>query len=241
MSHGSQGTALKLQSVITRKVSVKSIEFRKETNPRLEVIEDRVVFFQDLFANPDHKVPPLEVLFIQTGDPKTAVYLGLDGRHRLEALKCLGAAEAACNVHSDPSYTIQDLDDGKVIGQILEMSCPYNVGDDIPLPLSVKERTAAALRFKELKYTHERIGEALGVDIRTVDRWLSAGNKEKRQRLKEHILDELRKGASVNELARRHGNKRRDDYVPEITIRRWKKEAEYGTKRGGIKSDICRK
>jgi hypothetical protein len=53
----------------------------------------------------------------------------------------------------------------------------------------------------------------MNIDIRTVDCWLSAGNKQERQLFKEYILYELRKGVSVNELACRYGADSKDDYM----------------------------
>ena len=57
-------------------------------------------------------------------------------------LKQAGAAEALCNVHTEPAYIESNLDDLKIQNEILEMSCIYNINSATPLTL--KERKSAA-------------------------------------------------------------------------------------------------
>jgi len=223
-----ESAALKSAAVLTKKIPLKSIRFSEEMNPRRDIVRERVSFFQELFQSSDHNVPPLEVLLVQGGDPKSAIYLILDGLHRYEALKVIKAADPLCNVHTEPVYTLSDLEDRKVMGVILEMSCAYNVSS--PLPLTRGERIAVAMRFKDLKYSHERIAKAVSVSVPTVNRWLEDKNRQKKEELREEILDELRDGAKVNELARKY--KRR---VSEFTIMRWRKEADICPEGEGVR------
>jgi Homeodomain-like domain len=221
-----ESAALQPAAVFPKKISLKSIRFIEETNPRQDIVQDRVSFFQELFQDTDHSVPPLEVLLVQGGDPKSAIYVILDGIHRYEALRGTKASEVLCNVHTEPAYTLSDIEEKKVIGAILEMSCIYNVNS--PLPLTRDERIAAAMRFKDLKYTHERISKALSVPLRTVYRWLEDTNREHKEQLKTVILEELGNGAKINELVRKYKGK-----ISEFTIMRWKKEVGKGVKREG--------
>jgi len=223
-----ESAALKSAAVLTKKIPLKSIRFSEEMNPRRDIVQERVSFFQELFQSSYHSVPPLEVLLVQGGDPKSAIYLILDGLHRYEALKVIKAADPLCNVHTEPVYTLSDLEDRKVMGVILEMSCAYNVNS--PLPLTREERIETAIKFKDLKYTHERIAKAVCVSVPTVNRWLEDKNRQKKEELKEEILGELRNGAKVNELARKY--KRR---VSEFTIMKWRKEAGIGLKDTGVR------
>ena len=214
--------AAKSDSLVTKKVPLKSIRFIQETNPRQDIVKDRVSLFKDIYQNSDHRVPPLEVLLIQGGDPKSAIYLILDGLHRYEALKIIKAPDALCNVHTEPFYALEDLEDRKVLGRILEMSCHFNV--DSPLPLTRLERIAAAMRLKDLKYSHGRIAEALRVAERTVERWMEDRNRQEKEELKEKVLLELKQGAKVNEVMRKYKGR-----VSEFTIMKWKKEAGIGS------------
>jgi hypothetical protein len=219
--------AMTSASVLTKTIPLKSIRFNEETNPRQDLVQDRVSFFQELFQTPDHNVPPLEVLLVQGGDPKSAIYLILDGIHRYEALKAIKASDALCNVHTEPAYTLSDLEDKKVMGLILEMSCIYNVNS--PLPLTREERIGAAVRFHDLKYSLERIAQAVCAPSRTVRRWLEDINRYEKEELKETILAELKNGAAVNELARIYKGR-----ASELTIMRWKKETGVGIEDGGV-------
>lgn len=219
---------VQLKSVFTKRIPLKNIQFFEGTNPRQEIIEDRVLFFFELFKNEaDRVVAPIEVLLIQTGDPRSSIYLILEGLHRYEALKRLKTSEVLANVHTRPAYALSDLEDRKVRGEILEMSCPYNAKS--PMPLTLEERMAAAKELSELGYTDEKISEALGVGERSIRRWLEEMKKEKKQKLKEEIIDRLRKGESVNELARQYKSQ-----LSELTIMNWKKEADE-TSAGGVK------
>ena len=220
---------VQLKSVFTKRIPLKNIQSFEGTNPRQEIIEDRVLFFFELFKNEaDRVVAPIEVLLIQTGDPKSSIYLILEGLHRYEALKRLKTSEVLANVHTRPAYALSDLEDRKVRGEILEMSCPYNAKS--PMPLTLKERMAAAKELSELGYTDEKISEALGVGERSIRRWLEEMKKEKKQKLKEEIVDRLRKGEAVNKLAREYNGD-----ITEMTIMNWKKEADETYCRGGKK------
>jgi transcriptional regulator with XRE-family HTH domain len=212
---------------ITKKIPLKSICVKAETNPRQKVSEDRVLFFRELYESPDHKIPPLEVLLIQSGDPKTCIYLVLDGLHRLEALKTNKAGEALCNVHNEKCYTLADLEEKNVLDAIFEMSCRYNI--DGSTPLTRDERRDAAKRLSANgKYALERIAKNLGVHRNTVQRWLHDDREKSKADLKEEILEQLRCGESVNKLGRMY-----KDHVTEMTIGRWKREAGIGSE-GGV-------
>ena len=224
-----ESAALKSAPVLAKRIPLKSIRFIEETNPRQELVKDRISFFQELFQDPDHSVPPLEVLLVQGGDPQSAIYVILDGHHRYEALAGIKASDVFCNVHTEPGYTLSDIEDKKVIGSILEMSCIYNVNS--PLPLTREERIVACKTFKDLRYTHERIARALSVPLRTVERWLEETNRQNKEQLRTTILEELRNGVKVNELVRKYKGD-----VSEFSIMRWKKEdAKRMKKEGGRK------
>ena len=223
-----ESVAAKSAPVIARKIPLKSIRVIEETNPRQDLVQNRVSFFREIFQERDNSVPPLEVLLVQGGDPKSSIYVILDGRHRYEALAGIKACETLCNVHTEPMYTLSDIEDKKVIGAILEMSCIYNVNS--PLPLTREEQIAAAMRFKDLKYTHERISKALSVPLRTIYRWLEDTNREHKEQLKTMILEELGNGLKVNELVRKYKGK-----VSEFTIMRWKKEGDKGLEKRGVR------
>ncbi len=208
------------RAVFTQRIPFRNVQSLEGTNPRQEIVEDRVLFFLELFKyESDRTVAPIEVLLIQSGDPRSSIYLILEGLHRYEALRRLKASDVLANVHTDPSYTVSDLEDRKVRGEILELSCPYNAKS--PMPLTLKERIAAANVLSEQGFSEERISKALCAGGRSIRRWLEEINKEKRQRLKDEVVERLKKGEQVNKLAREY-----NDDVKELTIMRWKKEAD---------------
>ncbi len=214
-----RAATVQLKSVFTKRIPFKNIRSFEGTNPRQEIIEDRVLFFLDLFKNEDGRtVSPIEVLLIQAGDPRSSIYLILEGLHRYEALKRLKTSDVLANVHTEPSYTVSDLEDRKVRGEILELSCPYNAKS--PLPLTLKERMAAAKELNEIGYSDERIAKALCAGERSIWRWLEEIKREKKQEIKKDVLDRLKKGESVNRLALEY-----QDDITERTIISWKKEA----------------
>jgi hypothetical protein len=207
---------------------LKNVRSFEGTNPRQELTEDRVLFFVELFkSDADRVVAPIEVLLIQTGDPKSSIYLILEGLHRFEALKRVHVTDVLANVHMEPAYTLSDLEDRRVRGKILEMSCPYNAKS--PMPLTLKERMAAAKELSEQGFSEERISMALCAGTRSIRRWLEEMKKEKRQKLKDEIIDRLRNGEPVNRLAREFQGS-----LTEMTIMNWKKEAGIQAT-GGVK------
>ncbi len=207
------------KTAFTRKVPIRNVQSLDGTNPRRNIVEERVHFFLELYRdNTGRTIAPIEVLLIQAGDPRNSIYLILEGLHRYEALKRLKASEILANVHTDPAYTVSDLEDRKVRGEILELSCPYNANS--PMPLTTKERMAAAEELNELGYADERIAEALCAGVRTIRRWLEEMKKENKQKLKDEVVDRLKKGEPLNSLILEYQGK-----AAERTIQYWKKEA----------------
>ena len=143
---------------------------------------------------------------------------------RLSGLK---VSDILANVHTEPAYVITDLEDRKVLGKILEMSCPFNAKSSMPLTL--KERITAAKDLNEFGYSDEKIAKALCVGERSIWRWLEDIKREKKQKIKEDVVDRLRKGEAVNKLAREYNGD-----ITEMTIMNWKKEAGIPTL-GGVK------
>lgn len=216
------------KTAFTRKVPIRNVQSLDGTNPRRNIVEERVHFFIDLYRdNTSCSVAPIEVLLIQAGDPKSSIYLILEGLHRYEALKRLKASEVLANVHTEPAYTVSDLEDRRVLGEILALSCPYNAKS--PMPLTLNERIAASRELSEQGYSDERIAQALCVGVRSIERWFEEERKEKRQRIKDEVTERLKKGESVNKLAREY-----NDDITELTIIRWKKEAGIPSVGGGI-------
>lgn len=228
MSDGAMAVKQRTKTIFTKRIPLKNVRSLDGTNPRQEIVEDRVLFFLDLFRNEAGRtVAPIEVLLIQAGDPRSSIYLILEGLHRYEALKRLKAFDVLANVHTEPAYTVSDLEDRKVRGEILELSCPYNANS--PMPLTTKERMAAAKELNDLGYADERIAEALCAGARSIRRWLEEMKKEKKQKLKDEIVDRLKKGEPVNKLAREFQGS-----ITEMTIMNWKKEAGVPAA-GGVK------
>lgn len=80
---------------IIKNIPLKNIILDQRTNSRTETSETRIEFFYDLYKNDsNHGIDPIEVLLIQTGDPKTIQYLVIEGVHRFTALTRLSAKEA---------------------------------------------------------------------------------------------------------------------------------------------------
>jgi uncharacterized protein YdcH (DUF465 family) len=228
MTDGAMAVKQRTKTIFTKRIPLKNVRSLDGTNPRQEIVEDRVLFFLDLFRNEAGRtVAPIEVLLIQAGDPRSSIYLILEGLHRYEALKRLKASDVLANVHTEPAYTVSDLEDRKVRGEILELSCPYNANS--PMPLTTKERMAAAKELNDLGYADERIAEALCAGARSIRRWLEEMKKEKKQKLKDEIVDRLKKGEPVNKLAREFQGS-----ITEMTIMNWKKEAGVPAA-GGVK------
>ena len=228
MTDGVTAVQLGTTKVFTKRIPFRNVQSVGGTNPRQQIIEDRVLFFLDLFKNDSVRtVAPIEVLLIQAGDPKSSIYLILEGLHRYEALKRLKASDVLANVHTEPAYTVSDLEDRKVRGEILELSCPYNANS--PMPLTTKERMAAAKQLNELGICDERISKALCTCVRSIERWLEEMRREKKQRLKEEVVERLKNGESVNRVALEY-----QDIITERTIITWKKEASMPDV-GGVK------
>ncbi len=219
MADGAVAVELGTKAVFTQRIPFRNVQSLEGTNPRQEIVEDRVLFFLELFKYESGRtVAPIEVLLIQSGDPRSSIYLILEGLHRYEALKRLKAPDVLANVHTAPSYTVSDLEDRKVRGEILELSCPYN--SNSAMPLTTKDRMAAAEELNELGYADERIAEALCAGVRTIRRWLEEMKKENKQKIKDEVVDRLKKGEPLNSLVLEYQGK-----AAERTIQYWKKEA----------------
>ena len=105
----------KESKAIIKNIPLKNIILDQRTNSRTETSETRIEFFYDLYKNdPDHGIDPIEVLLIQTGDPKTVQYLIIEGVHRFTALSRLSAKEARASIHTEPFMTIDDLENRKL-------------------------------------------------------------------------------------------------------------------------------
>lgn len=223
------------KTAFTRKVPIRNVQSLDGTNPRQSIVEERVDFFMELYSdNTGRTIAPIEVLLIQAGDPRNSIYLILEGLHRYEALKRLKASEILANVHTDPAYTVSDLEDRRVRGAILELACPYN--SNSAMPLTKKERMDVALELNEVGYSDERIAVALCVTDRSIRRWLEEMKKEKKQKIKDEVVDRLKKGESVNSVALEF-----QDILTERTIINWKKEVSVPDTGGGEKMDNCPK
>ena len=137
---------VKESKAIIKNIPLKNIILDQRTNSRTENSETRIEFFYDLYKNdPNHGIDPIEVLLIQTGDPKTVQYLVIEGVHRFTALSRLSAKEARASVHTEPFMTIDDLENRKLRAKILYLSCKYNSRSNLPLSLQCRLRDAKEL------------------------------------------------------------------------------------------------
>ena len=201
---------------IIRNIPLKNIILDQRTNSRTGTSEGRIEFFHDLYKNdPDHGIDPIEVLLIQTGDPKTVQYLVIEGVHRFTALSRLNAKEARASIHTEPCVTIDDLEDRKLRAKILYLSCKYNSRSNLPLSLHCRHRDAKELH--ESNYTTEQVAEALSVSKSTAHRWIEQ-NKGKEQVEQERQIKQsqrekaeklLEDGNSIRQTAKETGLNRR--------------------------------
>ncbi len=202
----------KESKTIIRNIPLKHIILDQRTNSRTENSETRIEFFYDLYKNdPNHGIDPIEVLLIQTGDPKTIQYLVIEGVHRFTALSRLSAKEAMASIHTEPFMTIDDLENRKLRAKILYLSCKYNSRSNLPLSLHCRRRDAEELH--ENNYTIEQIAEALSVSKSTAHRWIEQ-NKAKeqvdqerqiRQSQREKAEKLLEDGKSIRQAAKETG------------------------------------
>ena len=203
---------VKESKAIIKNVPLKNIILDQRTNSRTESSETRIEFFYDLYKNdPNHGIDPIEVLLIQTGDPKTVQYLVIEGVHRVTALSRLSAKEARVSVHTEPFMTIDDLENRKLRAKILYLSCKYNSRSTLPLSLQCRRRDAKELY--ENNYTIEQIAEALSVSKSTAHRWIEQ-NKGKEQVEQERQIKQsqrekaeklLEEGKSIRQAAKETG------------------------------------
>ncbi len=129
----------KESKAIIKNIPLKNIILDQRVNSRTETSETRIEFFYDLYKNDlNHDIDPIEVLLIQTGDPKTIKYLIIEGVHRFTALTRLSAKEARASIHTEPFMTIDDLENRKLRAKILYLSCKYNSRSNLPLSLLVQ-------------------------------------------------------------------------------------------------------
>ena len=202
----------KESKTIIRNIPLKHIILDQRTNSRTENSETRIEFFYDLYKNdPNHGIDPIEVLLIQTGDPKTIQYLVIEGVHRFTALSRLSAKEAMASIHTEPFMTIDDLENRKLRAKILYLSCKYNSRSNLPLSLQCRLRDAKELY--ENNYMPEEIAEALSVSTTTAYRWIEQiKGKEKveqerqiKQLQKEKAEKLIEEGQSIKQTAKDTG------------------------------------
>lgn len=201
---------------LIKNIPLKNIILDQRTNSRTETSESRIEFFYDLYKNdPDHGIDPIEVLLVQTGDPRTIKYLVIEGFHRHTALTRLGAKEAPANIHTEPFLTIDDLENRKTRAKILYLSCKYNSRSNLPLSLHCRLRDAKELY--ENNYMPEEIAEALSVSTSTAYRWIELikGKEKVKQEMqikkarREKAEKLLEEGKSIKLTAKETGlNKR---------------------------------
>jgi len=201
---------------IIRNIPLKNIFLDHRTNSRTETCESRIEFFHDLYKNdPNHGIDPIEVLLIQTGDPKTVKYLVIEGVHRFTALSRLDEKEAHASIHTEPCVTIDDLEDRNLRASILFLSCKYNSRSNLPLSLHCRRRDAKELH--ENNYTTEQIAEALSVSKSTAHRWIEQfkgkeqveQERQIKQSQREKAEELLEEGKSIRQTAKETGlNKR---------------------------------
>jgi transposase len=211
---------------LVKNIPLKNVIVDQRTNSRTETCESRIDFFYDLYKNDrDHGIDPIEVLLIQTGDPKTIKYLVIEGVHRFTALSRMGAKEVSASIHTKPFITFDDLENRKTRAKILYLSCKYNSRSN--LPLSLKCRLRDLKELYENNYTPEEISEALSVSSTTTYRWIDEiKGREKveqerqiKQAQRERAEKLLKEGKSTRQAARESGLHR-------WTIRRIKNDTE---------------
>jgi transposase-like protein len=197
---------------LVKNIPLKNVIVDQRTNSRTETCESRIDFFYDLYKNDrDHGIDPIEVLLIQTGDPKTIKYLVIEGVHRFTALSRMGAKEVSASIHTEPFITFDDLENRKTRAKILYLSCKYNSRSNLPLSLQCRLRDAKELY--ENHYTPENIAQALSVSIRTALRWIehmkSREKLEQERQLKQSQKEKaeklLREGKSLRQTAKETG------------------------------------
>lgn len=216
-------------SVVRKLIPTKNILHLPQTNPRQELREDRVQEFLKMYEDKGHSVAPIEVLAIQTGDPKNVKYVVLEGLHRSEAQHRLKLTEFDANVHCDPCITLADLDEEKVIIDIFDLSCPYN--SDTRLPLTTEEKRAAAekLLFKGNR-SEEAIAKSLKIGLRYLEELLAPAKQRVKEEQKGQVFTLLDQGHSqvkVSEMTE----------IPRKTINDWDKERKAALKGGGGNPD----
>ncbi len=203
---------VKESKAIIKNIPLKNIILDQRTNSRTETSESRIEFFYDLYKNdPNHGIDPIEVLLIQTGDPKTVQYLIIEGVHRFTALSRLSAKEARASIHTEPFMTIDDLENRKLRANILYLSCKYNSRSNLPLSLHCRLRDAKELY--ENNYMPEEIAEALSVSATTAYRWIEQikgketveQERQIKQSQKEKAEKLLEEGKSTRQIIRETG------------------------------------
>ena len=203
---------VKESKAIIKNIPLKNIILDQRINSRTETSETRIEFFYDLYKNdPNHGIDPIEVLLIQTGDPKTVQYLIIEGVHRFTALSRLCAREARASIHTEPFMTIDDLENRTLRAKILYLSCKYNSRSTLPLSLQCRLRDARELY--ENNYMPEEIAEALSVSASTAYRWIEQikgketveQERQIKQSQKEKAEKLLGGGKSIKQTAKETG------------------------------------
>jgi transposase len=201
---------------IIKNIPLRNIFVDQRTNSRTETSETRIEFFYDLYKNdPNHGIDPIELLLVQTGDPKTIKYLVIEGVHRFTALSRMSAKDVRARIHTEPFMTIDDLENRKLRAKILYLSCKYNSRSNLPLSLQCRLRDAKELF--ENNFMPEQIAEALSVSTSTAYRWIEQikgrekveQERQLKQSQREKAAKLLEEGKSIRQTVKETGlNKR---------------------------------
>ena len=166
-----------------KKIPIKKIITNPKYYPRLKVDQQRILEFVEAMECGEH-YPPIKVVF----DKKTGMYILLDGKHRLEARILRGEVEILADV-----FSISEE-------HWLMAAARFNSKSSKPLKGEEIKQIIIQAWLAGIKDT-DVIAREMNCSVRYVEKMLKPIRDEKRDKIKEEILELHQQGMSQRKIA----------------------------------------